>query len=141
MVTMRAALDDAKKGPKLWAAIETLGLKTLVDHLLKHIDLYAKKLGLAGLSEDGPTMTEASKAWHKTYMLFAAGVLATYADDPETQDALLGSYQKQLVEHREDGVKARKRAKKAQAEAQKAAQIEAQKALEAEAKKEPQGSK
>jgi hypothetical protein len=44
-------------------------------------------------------------------------------------------------QHRDDGVKARKRAKKAQAAAQRAAQVEAQRALEAEAKKDLQDPK
>jgi hypothetical protein len=121
MSQMRAALADAEKGPKLWAAINTLGCKPIIDHLLKHIDVYAKKLGLAGKGDKEPTATAASEAWHQTYTLYAISVLNAYADDRETQDVLLGNYQKQLDEHRKDMSKARKRAKKAQADAQKKA--------------------
>lgn len=141
MIQMRDTLNDPEKGPPLSAALTTLGLKPIVDHLLLHLDLYSKKLGLVGSSVIEPTMDEASRAWHEAYVVFAATVVAAHAADPAAQKALLGTYDKQLEEHRADKARARRRARKAQAEALKKAQAEAQAALQAEAAKQAEATK
>lgn len=109
LLEIRKTLNDPKQAPEVQRAIKTLGLGQLVKHLSSHTTLYARALGLTA-DGDTPTAEEgASQAWHNAYVLFAASVMVHYADDAEARKALLGSYERQLQEHRAGAQKERRR--------------------------------
>lgn len=142
MTAMRKALHADQTGPALQQAIQTLGMRPLVDLFISHAHLYAKKLGVAGEVVTGEDVEPAdpSDRWHEAYLQFAIDVSSAYRDDPATRETLLGSYERQLAEYRADQAKDRKKEKaaeekaKADAEAKAKADAEAKAKADAEAK-------
>ena len=94
------AIQKTLREPEIQKAIKTLGLGPLVEHMESHTALYAKALGLTADSEVKAPEGGESQAWHDAFVRYAASVLVHYPDDAEAQRALLGSYEKQLQEHR-----------------------------------------
>ncbi len=90
-------------------AVQTLGLGPMVERLSSHTALYSKTLGLSADSEAEASGSSAGQAWHDAYVLFTATVMTAYADDAEARKVLLGSYEKQLQEHRAAMQKERRR--------------------------------
>jgi hypothetical protein len=128
MTEIRKSLVDKDEGPAVQAAITTLGLGHRVEHFTAHAALYARKLGLAGEVVTDPNQAEPdpSDAWHALYVKFAIDTSSAYRTDPATVETLLGSYERQVEEHRNDLAKERKRAvKKAKEEEQAAAEAKA----------------
>ncbi len=122
MISIRKSLTDPDQGPAIKAAIKTLGLAPMIDHFLLHAALYAKTLGLAGeIADSGAEPRDPSDVWHDLYVQLAIDVSSAYRADPAKQKTLLGSYESQLAEYREDQAKARKRAAKTKAQADAAA--------------------
>lgn len=111
LLEIKKATNDPEKGPAIKKAIKTLGLGPQVDHLFAHIAVYARKLGLTADGEEETTESAAGRKWHDAYVLFAASVMVAYANDAETRKTLLGSYERQLQEHRAGLQKERVRAK------------------------------
>ena len=92
---VREAVED----PTVMDAIEGQGLRPVVDHLLRHIALYAQALGHeAGAA--GSAVEKASHAWHEAFKRLAAQVLLDYEHDEATRRELLGPYEAQLDEQR-----------------------------------------
>lgn len=123
MRAVRTSLADPEKGAAIQAAVDLLGLGPLVQRLLAHMALYAKKLGLAGevVTAAPGEPRDPTDVWHDVYTAFAIDVNAAFRDDPATRMTLVGAYESQLGEHRADMAKLRKRVRaeaKAKAEAE-----------------------
>jgi hypothetical protein len=103
------AIEKTLSDPEISKAIKTLGHGPLVHHLSSHTALYAKTLGLTADGEASTSEQSASQTWHDAYVLFAASVMVHHANDPEARASLLGSYEKQLQEHRAAAQKERRR--------------------------------
>jgi hypothetical protein len=85
--------------PQAAADIEALGMRTQMDHLFAHIDLYGRMLGLdADKARAGEE--KASAAWAAAFQLFLAQVLVDYDADPVMRAELLGPYEAQLAQQR-----------------------------------------
>lgn len=90
-------------------AIAILGKKAIVAHLLQHIDLYGKILGATKVDATSTTEQHASEAFHEAFLAFVVDVHSEISDAGQRR-ALLGIYEAQLAEHREDLQKARRKA-------------------------------
>jgi len=115
LAELRAELGDAEVA----AAVDALGLRPIVDHLLAHIELYGRALGQEG-GAAGHAVELASAAWQEAFKRFAAQVILDYEGDQATQRELLGPFQVQLEQQRA-AARAAARARKARAEAEEPA--------------------
>ncbi len=101
---VQSALGD----PEVAAAVDALGLRAVVDHLLAHIARYGQAVGqeagAAGTAEE-----KASLAWHEAFKLFAAQVMVDYEKDAALRQELLGAYEVQLAQQQSSARAARAR--------------------------------
>ena len=104
LTSVRRALgrDEVK------AAVSTLGLDDAVGHLLAHIALYGKTLGVQLPPAEEGSEESASLTFHEAFQAFTIDVLSDIKD-PAQRRPLLGVYEAQLDEHREDLRNERKR--------------------------------
>ena len=95
--------------PEVIAAVEKLGLGSLVAHLKKHAVLYGQTIGLGeGKPKEARDQAEVQNTWQEAMKRFVVVVLADYPDDEKTCTELLGVYEQQLEEHRAELAAARK---------------------------------
>lgn len=112
LVDLRARAEE----PQAAADIDALGMRSQMDHLLAHIELYGRILGQnAHKARAGEE--KASAAWSEAFQLFLAQVLVDYAGDATIQQELLGPYEAQLAQQRA-AMRAAARARKARAAAE-----------------------
>jgi len=102
--------------PAIAAAVDALGLRPMVDHLLAHIDLYGRALG-QDVGAAGHAREAASAAWQEAFRRLAAQVIVDYEADEATQRELMAPYLTQLEQQRA-AARASARARKARAEAE-----------------------
>ncbi len=112
LVVLRTAMQE----PEVSEAIDELGLRRFVDHLLAHIELYGRMVGQEGKAA-GAGEEEASAAWTEAFQRFAAQVMLDYEESTAMQSELLGAYDTQLGQQRA-AARAAIKARKAQAEAE-----------------------
>lgn len=105
------AVRERMGEPEVATAIDGLGLRPAANHLLAHIELYGRMVGLLASKARGGE-EKASAAWTEAFQLYAAQVLLDYEKDAAMKQELLGTYEAQLAQQR-----AVMRAKKARASA------------------------
>lgn len=92
---VRVALKD----PEVAAAIDAEGLRAAADHIVAHIGLYGRTLGVEA-GPAGSAEERASAAWHEAFKFFAAQVMIDYEKDTAIRAELLSPYEIQLEEQR-----------------------------------------
>lgn len=105
------AVRERMEEPEVSAAIDGLGMRPAANHLLAHIELYGRMVGVQASKARGGE-EKASTAWTEVFQLYAAQVLLDYEKDTALKQELLGAYETQLGLQR-----AVLRAKKARASA------------------------
>lgn len=92
-------LRDRLAEPEVAAAVDGLGMRPEVDHLLAHIERYGRALG-KDVGGAGHAAEVASDAWHEAFRRFAARLMVDYEEDAAMQRELLAPYERQLEQQR-----------------------------------------
>lgn len=105
LIEIQTALERAP----IKQSLASLGLSDIAEHLLKHITLYGSTLGVTRPpSDDGKN---ASAQFHEAFHALVVDTLSEIKD-ADARKSLLGVYEAQLDEHRDDLRKERSRSKK-----------------------------
>lgn len=102
------ALVEALERPAVAAAVKTLALGPMVDHLRAHLAPY----GFAVKNPAGEDLGAASARWHAAFRTLAGAVPAHDDATGSWSKTLLGAYQRELKAHQDDAARQRRAAKK-----------------------------